>query len=166
MNTIGGIIDMDGFTINKTFYCKEIGMLNINEEVAVSHHFKIPFTCHDLTEKDQKSCYYLFKHVHKLPFITPNSLPLHHLEPVVKDFYEEIGEKIIAYKGGRIERELLQRLNIPGINLELFGCPKAEHLFSRLAWLETCGHHVGTDPYRHCPKTEVEAFGLWLKEVK
>ena len=37
MNTIGGIIDMDGFEINKTFYCKEIGLLNMNGEVATSH---------------------------------------------------------------------------------------------------------------------------------
>ena len=164
MNTIGGIIDMDGFEINKTFYCKEIGLLNMNGEVATSHHFNLPFTYHDLTEKDQKTCYYLFKHVHKLPFITQNSLPLHQLEPVVKNFHEKIGQKVIAYKGGHFERDLLAQLGIPGINLELFGCPKAEQLFDRLIWLETCGQHVGKDPYRHCPKTEVEAFGAWLKE--
>ena len=75
MNNIGGIIDMDGFTVNKTFYCKEIG-----------------------------------------------------------------------------------------INLETLGCPKADHLFKNLIWLETCGHHIGADPYKHCPKVEVEAFGAWLKE--
>ena len=34
MNNIGGIIDMDGFTVNKTFYCKEIGLLNIHKEVG------------------------------------------------------------------------------------------------------------------------------------
>ena len=46
----------------KTFYCKEIGLLNMNGEVATSHHFNLPFTYHDLTKKDQKPCYYLFKH--------------------------------------------------------------------------------------------------------
>ena len=35
MNTIGGIIDMDGFTVNKKFYCKELGMLRINEDMFI-----------------------------------------------------------------------------------------------------------------------------------
>ena len=165
MNTIGGIIDMDGFTVNRTFYCKEIGMLKMNEEVAVSYHFKMPFTWVDLTDKDRKSCSYLIKHIHKLPFHTDNALSLNHLDDIVKDFYKDIGEKVIAYKGGHIERTLLMKLNIPGINLEILGCPKAEHLFSKLVWLETCGQHIGTDPY-HCPKVEVEAFGSWLKDIR
>ena len=41
MNTIGGIIDMDGFTINKKFYCKELGILKMDKEVAISYHFDI-----------------------------------------------------------------------------------------------------------------------------
>ena len=46
---------MDGFEINKTFYCKEIGLLNMNGEVATSHHFNLPFTYHDLTKKGPKN---------------------------------------------------------------------------------------------------------------
>ena len=164
MNNIGGIIDMDGFTINKTFYCKEIGMLKMDEEVAISYHFEMPFKWIDLTDKYRKSCSYLIKHIHKLPFHTANALPLNRLDDIVKDFHKNIGEKAIVYKGGHIERDLLKKLNIPGINLEIFGCPKAEHLFSNLIWLETCGHHIGANPYKHCPKVEVEAFGTWLKK--
>ena len=48
----GGIIDMDGFTVNKKFYCKELGMLRINEEVAIPYHFKLPFRWMDLNDKD------------------------------------------------------------------------------------------------------------------
>ena len=164
MNTIGGIIDMDGFVVNRTFYCKEIGMLNLQEEVAVSYHFKMPFKWVDLSSKDRRSCAYLIEHIHKLPFHTTESLPLTCLDNIVRNFYRDVGEKVIAYKGGQIERDLLKKLNIPGINLEIFGCPKADHLFSKLAWLETCGKHIGQDPYRHCPKVETEAFGTWVKE--
>ena len=140
MNTIGGIIDMDGFVVNRTFYCKEIGMLNLQEEVAVSYHFKMPFKWVDLSSKDRRSCAYLIEHIHKLPFHTTESLPLTCLDNIVRNFYRDVGEKVIAYKGGHIERDLLKKLNIPGINLEIFGCPKADHLFSKLAWLETCGN--------------------------
>ena len=109
---------------------------------------------------------YLTRYIHKLPFhdTCRESLPLSRLDDIVKDFYNDIGQKTVAYKGGNIERDLLKKLNIPGINLEVFGCPKAESLFNKLAWLETCGQHIGTDPYKHCPKVEVEAFGVWLKE--
>ena len=168
MNAIGGIIDMDGFTINKKFYCKELGMLKMDKEVAISYHFDIGIQWSDLTYKDRKTCMYLTRHIHKLPFHATcrESLALSRLDVIVKDFYDDIGQKTIAYKGGHIERDLLKKLNIPGINLEVFGCPKAEYLFNKLVWLETCGQHVGTDPYKHCPKVEVEAFGVWLKEQK
>ena len=167
MNTIGGIIDMDGFKINKKFHCKELGTLRMDKEVAVSWHFDIGIEWTDLTYKDKKACMYLTKYIHKLPFHTTwseSTLPLSHLDDIVKDFYNDIGQRMIAYKGGNIERDLLKKLNIPGINLEDYGCPKAESLFNKQVWLETCGQHIGTDPYKHCPKTEVEAFGFWVKE--
>ena len=43
MNTIGGIIDMDGFKINKKFYCKELGILRMDKEVAVINKITINF---------------------------------------------------------------------------------------------------------------------------
>ena len=72
----------------------------------------------------------------------------------------------IAYKGGHFERDLLEHLQIPSIDLERLGCPKAEFLFDGLVWLETCGHHFETHSYQHCPKVEVEAFGKWLCDRK
>jgi hypothetical protein len=67
--------------------------------------------------------------------------------------------------GGHYERDLLNRLNIPGVNLEACGCPRAEVLFDQLGWLETCGKHLTTvEAYRHCPKLETEAFGYWLNQ--
>ena len=59
MNAIGGIIDMDGFTIDKKFYCKELGMLKTDKEVAVSYHFDIGIQWEDLSYKDRKTCMYL-----------------------------------------------------------------------------------------------------------
>ena len=148
MNTVGGIIDMDGFTVNKTFYCKELGMLKMNEESAVSYHFTIPFKWGDLCSKDRKSCAYVIKHIHKLPFHTRESLPLTCLHDIVNDFYRGIGEKAIAYKGGCLERNLLKELDIPAVNLEIFGCPKADYLFGKLPWLETLWstHWYGSIP--------------------
>jgi hypothetical protein len=73
---------------------------------------------------------------------------------------------VIAYKGGCIEKNLLKHQNIPSINLELFGCPKAVNIFPEMPWLECCGHHSllknKEDTYKHCPRVKVEAYLHWL----
>ena len=70
---------------------------------------------------------------------------------------------VLAYKGGQFERNLLEELLIPGIDLERYGRPKAEVLFDNLGWLETCGSHIGGKwAYNHCSKVETEVFGSWL----
>ena len=51
---------------------------------------------------------------------------------LVKDFYDSVGKSPVAYKGGSIEANLLRKLNIPSVNLEIYGCPKAEHLFNNM----------------------------------
>ena len=53
-------------------------------------------------------------------------------------------ESTIGYKGGHFERDLLKQLKIPSVNLEDFTCPKAEFLFNKLIWLETCAQHIDT----------------------
>ena len=172
MNNIVGIIDMDGFTIGKKFYCKELGLLKVGNDVGKSYLFDIGIRWESLTKKDQKHCMFLTKNIHKLPFDVPpgsNHFPLVNLNGIVKRFYDDISQNkcsTIGYKGGHFERDLLNQLHIPSINLEDFGCPKAEFLFNRLVWLETCGHHIETHVYQHCPKVEVEAFGNWINEEK
>ena len=39
MNDVVGIIDMDGFMIEKKFYCIELGVLKVGEEEASSFIF-------------------------------------------------------------------------------------------------------------------------------
>ena len=91
------------------------------------------------------------------------------LGTIVKKFYDRGKLNIlssIAYKGGHFERDLLNKLQIPSTNLESFGCPKANLLFDRLVWLETCGHRFDEYSYQHCPKVEVEVLGKWLSDDK
>ena len=169
MEQIVGVIDMDGFVINKTFYCKELGVLKVGKDEGDSYLFDIGIRWHDLTSQQQKHCMFLTRNIHKPPSGVPrgtNPIPLSNLNSIVKCFYDSVklnNLSSIAYKGGHFERDLLQRLQIPSVNLEDFGCPKAEFLSDGLVWLETCGHHLGTHAYQHCPKVDVEAFGKWLR---
>ena len=168
MNNIVGIMDMDGFVIERKFYCKELGIIKKGEDEAKTYLFDIGLRWADLTTKDRKSCMFLTKHIHKLPFhASRGSLPINKLHDIIKSFYDtakENEESALAYKGGHFERDLLKLLKIPAVNLEDFGCPKVSFLFNNLIWLEICGHHLDTHAYQHCPKVEVEAFADWLKE--
>ena len=82
-------------------------------------------------------------------------------------FYREVKRSessVLGYKGGYFEEDLLGRLSIPYLNLECFGCPKAEKLMKEMVWLETCGNHTLPDAYAHCAKLEVEAYAYWLEK--
>ena len=71
MNNVVGIIDMDGFIIEKKFYCRELGMLNIKEDTGESFQFDMGIRWQDLSNKDKKTCMFLTKNIHKLPFTAP-----------------------------------------------------------------------------------------------
>ena len=89
MNNIVGIIDMNGFPIGKKFYCKEIGMLEIGKEEALSFIFDLNIRWKDLSLKHQKECMFLTKNIHKLPFETTRevkTLQIGNLDLIVKIF--------------------------------------------------------------------------------
>ena len=165
-----GIIDMDGFTINKKFYCKELGIIRVGDVAAQSYFFDFGIRWCDLTEKDRKSCAFVMKHIHKLPFGVPRGITARNVSALgstVTSVYCEIKRdesSLLAYKGGHYERDLLASLGIPSINLENFGCPKAGELIDELIWLELCRNHTVNEAYLHCPKVEVEAFEHWLQD--
>ena len=169
---IVGIMDMDGFVVGKKkFYCKELGLLKVGDDTARSYFFDMGIHWSSLSEKDRRSCAYVIRHVHKLPFGVPDGVKAHNLlklEQIVSEFYYEArrGEgSMIAYKGGHFEKDLLVKLGIPSVNLERLGCPKAGELMKDMIWLETCGKHVVADAYLHCPKVEVEAYAQWMEKM-
>ena len=159
---IVGIIDMDGFVVGKKFYCKELGLLKVGDVAAQSYFFNIGIRWSDLSEKDRRSSAYVIKHIHKLPFGVPEGVKAYDLamlEEIVINFYHEAKRdknSIIAYKGGHFEKDVLTKLGVPWVNLEWFGCPKAEEIINEVIWLETCGRHIVPNAYLHCPKVGVK----------
>ena len=45
---------MDGFTVNKIFHCRELGLINVNKDVGISYHFNTGLNWSDLSLKDRK----------------------------------------------------------------------------------------------------------------
>ena len=72
----------------------------------------------------------------------------------------------MGYKGDHVEKDLLNKLNIPCLNLVTLGCPKYDVLRSQdlkyTKLLPSCGFHKD-DTIHHCPVTECHAFYLWYK---
>ena len=162
---------MGGFLINKKFFCKELGIIRVGDLAAHSYFFDIGVNWLDLSANDRKSCTFMMKHTHKLPFSVPSGvspLPLGTLEDIVVKLYQETMQNensIIAYKGGCFKKDLLASHGIPSVNLERFGCPKASSIIKTMVWLETCSHYLVPDAFEHCPKVEVEAYTQWLGNV-
>ena len=74
---------------------------------------------------------------------------------------------VVGYKGGHVEKDLLQALNIPSLNLETLGCPRYDVLriqFLSESLLPSCGFHKD-DKLHHCPVTECHAFWKWYQTL-
>jgi hypothetical protein len=170
MNIVG-IIDLDGFCIQKTFFCRELGVITHGDTYGTSFHFNTPLQFAKLSEKDKIQVKYVQECIHGLSLGDNKALDQHMVNVIVKRFYEAYRidtNSVIAYKGGSFERTLLEKLGIPSFNLELLGCPKAENIYHEMVWLECCGQHTllknKNETYKHCPRVEVEAYLHWFEQ--
>ena len=101
-----------------------------------------------------------------IPVTCPHPLPLQRLDDIVKERYPRFqlnDESAVAYKGGHLERDLLERLQIPSIYLEKWGCPKVKTQLPLINNCLACEHHVITKNAEHCPKTEVKPYDFLLE---
>ena len=85
------ILDMDGYQINKTFHCKELGIFTIGETYATSYQFDLGVPWHTFSTKDQKSCRYVMQNIHHLPFKVPSgtsAINLAHFPSITQTFHD------------------------------------------------------------------------------
>ena len=98
----------------------------------------------------------MYRHVHGLRFeaaYKEAALPQREVEGVIRALYKD---GLIAYKGGHIEKDILDNMGLPSVDLEEFGCPKVDSLWSsHYSPGRSCGHHKqDTFKFIHCPKQE------------
>ena len=165
------ILDLEGFFLNKTFHVRELGYYTWNEEHG-RHAFFIPIPYKALNDKDRRTVHFVSQHIHGLSYQPTPDEP--HQDPLVigqlvkdiHDMYVKCSEgqrTIVGYKGGHVEKDLLQKLNIPSLNLETLGCPKYDALKTH-SLLPSCGFHKD-DRVHHCPVTECHAFWKWYQSI-
>lgn len=184
MDRICGVIDVDGFSLNKdTFYTRELGYVALtrNEKDVVSYSFRFnlsPFVSR-LQPADWTTILYCKRFVHGLSFRPlpheKHILPYTRLrEKIVQCYNESKTEErpIVAYKGGNFEKRLLANENIPSLDLEKYGCPLFDNLplSTTASMVRDCGYHRPVtcrktqSPKRaHCPLVECVAFANWIR---
>lgn len=172
MNLINicAVIDIDGFHTSTTFYPREFGYTSLTKRTNESFRFKLNHLAKQLSSKDWKTVRYCTRHIHGLRFCThPQEKDLHDaetLKQLIQCMYNDnktLEKYIIAYKGGCVEKQILDELEIPSVNLEDFECPKYEHLPKPS--IKDCGYHskyAYNNAYVHCPKVECYAFADWI----
>ncbi len=123
-----------------------------------------------LTSKDLKNVNYCKFKIHGLSFRPlpgeKRCLNDDRLMDFVARLYENHSTEsqyVIGYKGGNVERDILNQLGIPNVNIEDFNCPKYNYLPK--VTISDCGFHLPLNNY-HCPKLECYAFSLWVKNAQ
>lgn len=96
--------------------------------------YKMPHYFITLSEKDKVNANYVTNRIHRLTFNVGD-----HEHPKPQDcLYQDVYElnntfktpqqDLVGYKRGHFEKDVLNKLNIPCINLEEWGCPKFKKL--------------------------------------
>ena len=162
------IIDFDGYQVkHHPFIVREIGLYSVpHGSFSWFLENKLPYL--SLEQRDRKTVNYVFRHIHGLRFessLPEKALPQHMIKPMIDSAYHRSrtpNRYMVGYKGGHLEKDLLNELQIPCVNLEDFGCPKVEKLIAMGFDVgSTCGRHA--KPTHHCPKQETYLFYQWLQ---
>lgn len=155
------VIDLEGFFIHEEykgvetsrFLVRELGWCSVGgkgRRCGVKH-FRPDVSYHTLHSRDKVTCWYS-TNVHGFSFYCQEAVETgcysqDRLPSLVKELYDTLKrdrDDRVAYKGGHMERDLLNNLSIPCVNLEAFGCPKAKDLPKML--VSDCTAHVSFSP--------------------
>ena len=173
MENICLIIDFDGFQLRqRPFMAREMGYVAMDvEEVDVVSFDLSGVSLED--ERDRKTVWYCRKFLHGLPFHPRRKERCHqpeYLDELLRQLYEHYStneKNLVAYKGGICERDRLEELGIPSVNLEEHGCPKYDVLKNFYPKVQgNCWRHDVSSGGRayHCVAAEVQTFKAWVTD--
>lgn len=169
------ILDLSGSRYNGVFLVREMAIVGMNEtlDTAVSeifdfHPFMLAFkeNAPVATTPAAKK-----RKLSDLETQSPSATSenavhdLNKLNERLMFYYNKVkteDNKVVGFKGGDCEKELLQKLNIPFLNLEAIGCPKYDNLTDKFKNLSCTYHRLRGI---HCPVSEVSAFKCWYKKT-
>lgn len=137
LRSITHVMDIEGFYVDSLFYTKEFVVLAVDTDQATRFDVRLSRDLDELSVGQRAQVRWTTENIHGMPWsnddadlIEPNDV----LKQVASYFlYEKaISTRplLVAYKGGRLEFDLLSSLKLPSINLELFGCRTFDYLIA------------------------------------
>ena len=161
LNSVTHIMDCECYTVNKRMRLREVSIHTVlTKETFIYHtyHLKgeIPYT---------KTVNYQIHKVHGLPIVHSKITKDFYTTDEVYVFLKHLSGKnvLVAYKGGRVEYDILTELNTKSVNLEVFGCPKYRELILKHNMKQECCCYHLNDSY-HCSGHEVKMFARFVSE--
>jgi hypothetical protein len=100
-------LDLDGFFVQKTFFCRELGIITYGDTYGTSFHFNTTLCYENLSKKDKINVDFLQHHIHGLSLSDENGLDKDMVNIIIKKFYTALkinNESVLGYKGGNIEK--------------------------------------------------------------
>jgi hypothetical protein len=189
---ICAIVDFEAFQHNDCKYIREIGWINFNSSEPINIHVNIPkneFLQRLSDPRIRRTFEYVRNKVHGLsyfPAFGMKTIMSSQIEMMINMLYTSAKTSkryIVGYKGGLLEKEVLESLNIPCVNLEIcFPSLPAAHKYiplgGSMASLPAikknfCGfhgyiqggngeyHHINYTQF-HCASTDVKFYRDWI----
>lgn len=162
------VVDFDGFTIYNKFYIREMGYSGLTKDEFGSIRFNLSPVLPKISDCNEwKTLNYIKYNICALTFkpmpTEKDCKPYYAANDQMLMLYERFrtkDRKVVAFKGGYCEKNMLIALKIPYLNLEDFGCPKYDYLPETP--IANCGYHIKIKRNVHCPVQETYAFKQWI----
>jgi len=159
-------IDLDGFYVDGQFLTREMGWCDVEAKRMGCFHYSHDKSWSELSCKDKRTVAFVRNNIIGLPFTPGKKEKEVHAQDQLKDDIVQVWSKCkthhaftVAYKGGKLERNILDELRIPSFNLEIIHCPKYNSL-TEIVTLD-CGCHRGNV---HCSMAECFKFMTWFNK--
>ena len=116
------LLDVEFIRISSTYRCiRKLYILHDNGFADMEMEFYPCTRYHNLERKYQSSFRYCKQHIHKLSynpkFYSPECLLT---LPILSKFIIRNDIELILYKGGTIEKDMCEALDMPSLNIECF----------------------------------------------
>ena len=158
------IIDCEAYIWCKKSFLREVSVLCRSTNIVTTYQIYIPNVT--LFDENDRGVRYQISVIHGLPIerrrVDNNFYSYYEMLSILRKMFWNAD--LVGYKGGNIERDLLNRLGVSCINMEIMACPKYEQLLCKYGVKPTvCGYHIKrSDVTYHCSGHEVKLFSQFL----
>lgn len=199
LRNVTHVMDIEGFHVGGRLYYKEICLLETKGINKYKYRLdvRLPKLSTELTNAFKPTIKFLTNKIHGMMWSNEldtagdksarKMYSFHGVKAALSSYfngYEEYrGPILVAYKGGNAERDLLNSIGVPSVNLEIYGCPKYDtllrlfpklyrmdekeastaSLFNRPRVTFPCDTHSRrVNGEMHCPMIECAVFAKWM----